>query len=243
MAEAEERRSPGGSEASLEAFACLDFDRLKRTGMAETLYCPGKSVEQAVQIFQAFAAAGQAVLGTRATPEQAKAVAAVLPEVYYEAQSRTLRLDGAKRAVQGRVAVCTGGTADIPVAEEAAQTASFFGAEVMRAYDIGVAGLHRVLSRVEELRQADVVIAVAGMEGALAAVLAGLVEAPVIAVPTSVGYGAAFSGLTPLLAMLNTCAEGVSVVNIDNGFGAAVQACRILRLSQRRGSHGPNTLP
>lgn len=219
-------------EANL-GFARLDLGRLARTGMAETLYCPGKTVPQLVALFEAFAAAGQAVLGTRATPEQAAAVQAVLPAVRYHAQGRTLQLGEPPQRLVGCVTICTGGTADIPVAEEAAQTVTFLGAEVTRFFDVGVAGLHRLLSRIEAIRQADVVVAVAGMEGALAAVLAGLVEVPVVAVPTSVGYGAAFEGLAPLLSMLNTCAEGVSVVNIDNGFGAAVQACRMLRVAER----------
>ena len=151
--------------------------------------------------------------------------------VQYDATSRTLLLPGRTPAtLPGLVAVCTGGTADIPVAEEAARTAEFFGACVERFYDVGVAGLHRLLGSMEAIRRANVVIAVAGMEGALGSVIAGLVKAPVIAVPTSVGYGASLEGLAPLLSMLNSCAEGLSVVNIDNGFGAAVQACRILNM-------------
>ena len=135
--------------------------------------------------------------------------------------------------MNGKVAVCTGGTADIPVAEEAAKTIEFFGAEADRHYDVGVAGLHRLLARVDQIREADIVIAAAGMEGALGSVVAGLTDAPVIAIPTSVGYGASFEGIAPLLAMLNSCAEGMSVVNIDNGFGAGVLACRILRMKGR----------
>lgn len=219
--------------AQVGDFARLDLARLARTGMAETVYCAGKTPEQAVAIFAAFARAGQAALGTRCSAAVGSAVEAAVPGVRYEAVGRTLQLPGAKRPVHGQVAVCTGGTADLPVAEEAAQTAAFFGAEVARFYDVGVAGLQRLLGQLEAIRRADVVIAVAGMEGALATVLAGLVEVPVIAVPTSVGYGAAFGGLAPLLAMLNGCAEGVSVVNIDNGFGAAAQACRMLRLCNK----------
>lgn len=219
--------------AQVGDFARLDLARLARTGMAETVYCAGKTPEQAVAIFAAFARAGQAALGTRCSAAVGAAVEAAVPGARYEAVGRTLQLPGAKRPVHGQVAVCTGGTADVPVAEEAAQTAAFFGAEVARFYDVGVAGLQRLLGQLEAIRRADVVIAVAGMEGALATVLAGLVEVPVIAVPTSVGYGAAFGGLAPLLAMLNGCAEGVSVVNIDNGFGAAAQACRMLRLRNK----------
>ena len=219
--------------AQVGDFARLDLARLARTGMAETVYCAGKTPEQAVAIFAAFARAGQAALGTRCSAAVGSAVEAAVPGARYEAVGRTLQLPGAKRPVHGQVAVCTGGTADLPVAEEAAQTAAFFGAEVARFYEVGVAGLLRLLGQLEAFRRADVVIAVAGMEGALATVLAGLVEVPVIAVPTSVGCGAAFGGLAPLLAMLNGCAEGVSVVNIDNGFGAAAQACWMLWLRNK----------
>ena len=212
-------------------FARLDMSRRERTGTAETIYCPGKTPEQLVGILRAFRERGCAVLGSRCSAEQfAYAQSHDLPVSYHEL-SRTLLLEGpAHPALPGRLAVCTGGTADIPVAEEAARTAEFFGAAVDRFYDVGVAGLHRLLSSIESIRRADVIIAVAGMEGALGSVIAGLVKAPVIAVPTSVGYGASFQGLAPLLSMLNSCAEGLSVVNIDNGFGAAVQACRILHM-------------
>lgn len=214
----------------LTDFATLDFQRPERTGMGETIYCPGKTVEQAVAIFRAFRERRLAVLGTRCSPEQARALLADDPTLLHHPEARTIHsVIPAARPVSGTIAVCTGGTADIPVAEEAAQTAAFFGATVIRAFDIGVAGIHRLFDKLPAIRQADVILTVAGMEGALASVVAGLVEAPVIAVPTSVGYGAAFDGLAPLLSMMNSCAEGVSVVNIDNGFGAAVQACRILR--------------
>lgn len=215
-------------------FARLDLSRPRRTGMGETVYCPGKTAGQLVAILRAFAEAGQGVLGTRCSPEQARAVAESGLAAEYDALGRTLTLGPPAAPTLGRVIVLTGGTADVPVAEEAARTAAFFGAEVARCYDVGVAGLHRLLGRLGEVRAADVVIAVAGMEGALGSVVAGLVEAPVVAVPTSVGYGAAFQGLAPLLSMLNACAEGLAVVNIDNGFGAAVMACRILRLAQRK---------
>ena len=223
-------------------FARLDLSRPRRTGMGETVYCPGKTAEQLVAILRAFAEAGQSVLGTRCTPEQARAVAEAGLAADYDATGRTLILGTFPTPTLGRVIVLTGGTADVPVAEEAARTASFFGAEVTRCYDVGVAGLHRLLGRLDEVRAADVVIAVAGMEGALGSVVTGLVEAPVIAVPTSVGYGAAFEGLAPLLSMLNSCAEGLAVVNIDNGFGAAVMACRILRLANRKASHADPAL-
>ena len=215
-------------------YARLDISRRERTGAAETIYCPGKTPDQLVGILRAFREKGCAVLGSRCAKEQfLHAQAQGLPVSYHEL-SRTLLLEGtAHPALPGRLAVCTGGTADMPVAEEAARTAEFFGADVLRIYDVGVAGLHRLLSRLDTLRQADVIIAVAGMEGALGSVIAGLVKAPVIAVPTSVGYGASFQGLAPLLSMLNSCAEGLSVVNIDNGFGAAVQACRILNMIRK----------
>ena len=199
--------------------------------MPETVYCPGKTAEQLEHILLAFAEAGSAAFGTRCSQRQADFVLSKGLPVQYDATSRTLLLPGrTPAALLGLVAVCTGGTADIPVAEEAARTAEFLGARVERFYDVGVAGLHRLLRSMEAIRRAKVVIAVAGMEGALGSVIAGLVKAPVIAVPTSVGYGASLEGLAPLLSMLNSCAEGLSVVNIDNGFGAAVQACRILNM-------------
>lgn len=219
----------------LADFATLDFQRPDRTGMGETIYCPGKTVEQAVAIFRAFRERNLAVLGTRCTPEQATALLADNPTLIYHATARTIHSAiPVAKPVSGTIAICTGGTADIPVAEEAAQTATFFGATVTRSFDVGVAGIHRLAAALPTIRQADVILAIAGMEGALASVIAGLVEAPVIAIPTSVGYGAAFDGLTPLLAMMTSCAEGISVVNIDNGFGAAVQACRILRFANRQ---------
>lgn len=215
-------------------YARLDLSRRARTGMAETIYCPGKTPEQLVGILTAFQERGCAVLGSRCTEQQFLHAQGYGLPVSYDATSRTLLLEGPPHpALPGLLAVCTGGTADMPVAEEAARTAEFFGARVERFYDVGVAGLHRLLGSVEAVRRADVIIAVAGMEGALGSVVAGLVQAPVIAVPTSVGYGASFQGLAPLLSMLNSCAEGLSVVNIDNGFGAAVQACRILNMIRK----------
>ncbi len=212
-------------------FARLDISRGKRTGLPETIYCPGKTTEQLIDILRAFREKRLAVLGTRCSQEQAHAACATDLPVKYDNTARTLLLDGERpRPLPGTIAVCTGGTADMPVAEEAARTAEYFGAQVERFYDVGVAGLHRLLSSIDSIRRAQVIIAVAGMEGALGSVIAGLVKSPVIAVPTSVGYGASFQGLAPLLSMLNSCAEGLSVVNIDNGFGAAVQACRILNL-------------
>lgn len=216
-------------------FARLDMSRRERTGFGETVFCPGKTLPQLLAIMQRFQAADEAVLGTRCTPEQAAFLQAQNLPVDYDPTSRILTSQwGTIAPLKGRIAVCTGGTADLPTAEEAARTAEFSGATVDRFYDIGVAGIHRLFSQLEAIRRADVVIAVAGMEGALGSVLSGLVAAPVIAVPTSVGYGAGFQGLAPLLAMLNSCAEGMTVVNIDNGFGAGAAACRMLRMKENR---------
>ena len=213
-------------------FAKLDLERSRRTGLGETIFGPGKTPEQFAKIAAELLRKGNGapVLGTRCSREQAEALAAAgIAEFEFDPVSRVLVCGNVPQPSLGVVCVCTGGTGDIPVAEEAARCAAFFGAEVRREYDVGVAGLHRLLSRVESLRAADVIVAVAGMEGALASVVAGLVSVPVVAVPTSVGYGASFRGVAPLLAMLNSCAEGVSVVNIDNGFGAATVAARFLK--------------
>jgi NCAIR mutase (PurE)-related protein len=210
-------------------FARLDFSRKARTGFGETVFGAGKTPEQLSEIFSAFAEKHLPVLATRVTKEQADTVAATGLKVRYDQTGRLLVLPGKTGKLAGRVAVLTGGTADIPVAEECAGTIEFFGGKVDRFFDVGVAGLHRLLGVIEDVRKADVVIAVAGMEGALPSVVSGLVASPVVAVPTSVGYGAGAGGVAAALAMLNSCAEGVSVVNIDNGFGAAVVACRMLR--------------
>ena len=211
-------------------FAKLDLSRRERTGFDEAVFCPGKTKEQLLKIFLTFREKACDALGTRCTPEQFEFVRKTIAEVRYEPTSRILSLrNGGAPVLSGKIAICCAGTADLPIAEEAAQVAEFAGANVSRHFDVGIAGLHRLLSKVEAIREANVVIAVAGMEGALAGILAGLVRAPVIAVPTSVGYGASFQGLAPLLTMLNSCAEGMSVVNIDNGFGAGILACRILR--------------
>lgn len=220
-------------------FAKLDISREKRTGTAEAIYCAGKTKEQLLKILQTFKENGCSVLGTKCSAEQYEFVRAKMPQVCYNETAKIISVKAGKAApnaskksgkLRGTIAVCCAGTADLPIAEEAAMTAEFFGAKVSRHYGVGIAGLHRLLSKIDEIRKADVVIAVAGMEGALAGVIAGLVKAPVIAVPTSVGYGASFQGVAPLLTMLNTCAEGVSVVNIDNGFGAAVSAVRMLNI-------------
>lgn len=209
-------------------YAKVDLQRRARTGAAEVIYGAGKTAEQIVGIVEAMRSHGEGtILITRLSPESAEAVAANHP-LDYHAEAR-LGIVGPLPEPDGlgRIVVATGGTSDIPVAEEAALTALVHGNEVERLYDVGVAGLHRLLRRLDALETARVIIAVAGMEGALASVIGGLVRCPVIAVPTSVGYGANFGGLSALLSMLNSCAAGVSVVNIDNGFGAGVLASRI----------------
>ena len=212
-------------------FAKLDHHRQLRSGFGEVIYCAGKQTEHLVEIYRRFAAREGNVLGTRASREQYEAVHRELSAVTYDPVSRILKLQPKKPELTGCVAVCTGGTSDIQVAEEAAATAEYFGCGVKRIYDVGVAGIHRLLHNAPAIREANCVIAVAGMEGALPGVIAGLVDIPVIAVPTSVGYGAHFEGLAPLLTMLNSCAEGIAVVNIDNGFGAGYIATQINRLA------------
>ena len=169
------------------------------------------------------------VLGTRASREQYEALLPEIPGLSYDPRSRILKVEKNGKDMTGKVAVCTAGTSDIHVAEEAAQTAEFFGTAVTRIYDVGVSGIHRLISHLDMIRDASCVVAVAGMEGALASVIGGLVNAPVVACPTSVGYGANFGGLSALLAMLNSCAAGTAVVNIDNGFGAGFMAAKINR--------------
>lgn len=211
-------------------FAKLDHHRKLRSGFGEVIYCSGKSEEHLVRIFQNFNEKEIDVLGTRASKEQYELVKSAIPEAEYDELSRIIKIVRSEPKKQGCIAVCTGGTSDIQVAEEAAQTAEFFGSNVIRVYDVGVAGIHRLLSKIDVIRQANCVVAVAGMEGTLPGVIAGLVDKPVIAVPTSIGYGANFGGLSALLTMLNSCAEGVSVVNIDNGFGAGYLSTQINRL-------------
>lgn len=212
-------------------FAKLDHHRKLRSGFGEVVYCSGKSTEHLIKIFQSFNEKKVDILGTRATVEQFKAVKGLVEEAQYDELSRIIKIVRSDVKKVGSIVVCTGGTSDIPVAEEAAQTAEFFGCNVSRIYDVGVAGIHRLLSKVDEINKANVIIAVAGMEGALPGVLAGLVNKPVIGVPTSIGYGTNFKGVSALLTMLNSCAEGISVVNIDNGFGAAYMATQINKLA------------
>ncbi len=226
-------RPSAAAEADLR-FARVDLARSRRCGLAEVIYCPGKTPAQVARIAGALVAAGQNVLATRASPEQAEAVRGRHPGAVYHRAARLIALRARPPAWPiGSVAVVCAGTADLPVAEEAALTAAFMGARVVRVYDVGVAGLHRLLARVAVLRRARALVVVAGMEGALPSVVGGLVDRPIVAVPTSVGYGVHFGGLAPLLAMLNACAPGVTVVNIDNGFGAGVAAALINRAGRR----------
>ena len=211
-------------------FAQLDHHRALRQGTPEVVFCQGKTVEQVVAICERLDAAGGGFFGTRASEAQAEALVARFPGMRWNPLGRTVLLKrGTPAAPPGTVLIACAGTSDLPVAEEAADTADALGLGVARLSDVGVAGIHRLLNSGEALRSADVLIVVAGMEGALPSVVGGLVDKPVIAVPTSVGYGASFGGLAALLAMLNSCAAGVTVVNIDNGFGAAMAAGRILR--------------
>lgn len=212
-------------------FAKIDHHRKLRQGFGEVVYCKGKATDHLVKIFTKLAGENKEVLGTRASKEQYEAVKLELPQIQFDPLSNILIYQEEEKELKGEIAVCTAGTADIPVAEEAAKTAEFFGSKVTRVYDVGVAGIHRLFSNLDIINEANCIIAVAGMEGALPSVLAGLVERPVIAVPTSVGYGANFQGLSALLTMLNSCANGISVVNIDNGYGAGYVATQINRLA------------
>lgn len=212
-------------------YAKLDTHRAVRSGFPEVIYCSGKQDDFLVGIYRKMAELYGEVLGTRATRHQYELVREVLPDIRYNEVSGILKLEKEGRNHIGSVVVAAAGTADLSVAEEAAETAEFFGSRVTRLYDVGVSGIHRLLSHVEELQTANCVIAAAGMEGALASVIGGLVSNPVIAVPTSVGYGASFHGLSALLTMVNSCANGVAVVNIDNGYGAGCLATQINRLA------------
>ncbi len=207
-------------------FAKLDHNRSIRQGFPEVVYCEGKTIEQVVEIMKMLASKHKNVLGTRASEEMYEAVKKELPEVKYHKIARLLTIENEAlvKDSERKIAIITAGTSDMPISEEAAITAEIMGNEVIRIYDVGVAGIHRLLDKLELIRSANVVIVIAGMEGALASVVGGLVDKPVIAVPTSVGYGANFQGLSALLGMLNSCAAGVAVVNIDNGFGAARMA-------------------
>lgn len=216
-------------------FARLDHQRSLRNGFPEVIWGPGKTVEQIVQIMQAMREQQPVVMATRIEPEVYAQIQADIPEVQYFALARICALVTGEVGgrTPGTIGVLSAGTADLAVAEEAAITAELSGFQVQRLWDVGVAGLQRLLSYLDRLAQMQVVIVVAGMEGALPSVVAGLVDSPVIAVPTSIGYGASFNGLAPLLTMLNSCASGVGVVNIDNGFGAAILAGQILRTAAK----------
>ncbi len=212
-------------------YAKLDSDRKKRTGFAEVVFCSGKNVEQLCGIYQRILDAEGEVLGTRASKEQYEALSKTFSDIIYDEVSHILKIESKDKQHLGNVVVCCAGTADIPVAEEAAQTAEFFGTKVNRIYDVGVSGIHRLLSHTDELQAANCVVAVAGMEGALPSVIGGLVSNPVIAVPTSVGYGANLGGVSALLTMINSCANGIAVVNSDNGYGSGYLATQMNRLA------------
>ena len=212
-------------------YAKLDMHRKRRSGFSEVVFCSGKTDEHLISIFERLLGEYGEVLGTRATAHQYELVKRIFPTARYDPLARILVIEKENKIKRGHIVVCTAGTADIPVAEEAAQTAEFFGAYVERIYDIGVSGLHRLLAHLDTIQSANCVVAVAGMEGALASVLGGLVQNPVIAVPTSVGYGASFGGVSALLTMLNSCANGVATGNIDNGYGAGYLAVQINRLA------------
>jgi NCAIR mutase (PurE)-related protein len=211
-------------------FATIDHHRALRCGFPEVIFCPGKTKDQVREIFVRLAASGQNVLATRADEATYQTVLPAVPQAKYDVLARAITLrQGAKPAPAGHIAIVSAGTSDLPVAEEARVTAEIMDQLVTTHYDVGVAGIHRLLARSEQLQSARVVVVVAGMEGALASVVGGLVAVPVIAVPTSVGYGASFGGLAALLSMLNSCASGVSVVNIDNGFGGGYISALINR--------------
>ena len=212
-------------------YAKVDHHRHLRKGFPEVIYCEGKTPKQIAEIASRIAHHGHDVLATRANRKAFLAVKKVLPKARYYETARIISAQNTEhrtRSTEHRVAIITAGTADLPVAEEAAVTSEFLGNKVERLYDVGVAGIHRLLKNLKKIEKAKVLIVVAGMEGALPSVVGGLVDQPVIAVPTSVGYGASFKGLSALLTMMNSCAPGVGVVNIDNGFGAAVLAYTIL---------------
>ncbi|MEM8777685.1 MAG: nickel pincer cofactor biosynthesis protein LarB [Cyanobacteria bacterium P01_G01_bin.49] len=216
-------------------FAKIDHHRHLRTGFPEVIWGPGKTPEQIIQIMTKMTLHCPVVMATRIEAAIAQQLEEVIPSLIYYPTARICALKTGELSSQGQgvISILTAGTADLPVAEEAAVTAQLCGFTVQRLWDVGVAGIHRLLSHRDLLTQADVLIVVAGMEGALPSVVAGMVDCPVIGVPTSVGYGTSFGGVAPLLTMLNSCATGIGVVNIDNGFGAAILAGQILRTGQR----------
>lgn len=214
-------------------YAKLDMHRKVRSGFPEVIFCSGKADEHLIPIVERLYQENGEVFGTRASQHQYEILKEKFPEIQYDSISHIIKIQKEEKEGSGLIAVCTAGTADIPVAEEAAQTAEYFGAKVQRIYDVGVAGIHRLFSRLDIIQNANCVIAVAGMEGALASVLGGLVDKPVIAVPTSVGYGASLNGLSALLTMINSCANGIATVNIDNGYGAGYIATQINRMGAK----------
>lgn len=213
-------------------YAKLDMHRKVRSGCAEVIFCQGKADDHLLSIFSHLYEADGEVFGTRANEHQYALIREKFPQVSYDDKSHIIKIEKEDKTHIGSIAVCTAGTADIPVAEEAAQTAEYFGSHVERIYDAGVSGIHRLFSQLDLIQSANCVIAVAGMEGALASVLGGLVDKPVIAVPTSVGYGACMEGLSALLTMMTSCANGIAVVNIDNGYGAGYIANQINHLAK-----------
>ncbi len=213
-------------------YAKLDTHREVRSGFPEVIFCSGKADEHLLRIFGRLYEEHGEAFGTRASQSQYELLRETYPQVQYDPISHIIKIEKPGKKREGLVAVCTAGTADIPVAEEAAQTAEYFGTYVQRVFDVGVSGIHRLFSRLEVIQEANCIVAVAGMEGALASVLGGLVDKPVIAVPTSVGYGASFHGLSALLTMINSCANGIATVNIDNGYGAGYLATQINRMAR-----------
>lgn len=222
-------------------YARIDNHRCVRTGVSEVIYCEGKTVEQTQGIAQRLARHHDNIMATRASQEVFEGIKAVTDDCQYHPMARIVVINPREIDCVGNIAVVTAGTSDIPVAEEAAVTAETLGNRVNRIYDAGVAGIHRILNVREDLHQANVAVVVAGMEGALTSVVGGLVSCPVIGVPTSIGYGASFGGVAALLCMLNSCASGVSVVNIDNGFGAGYQAHLINKLGVKHASNRSST--
>jgi len=208
-------------------FANIDVGRQLRTGVSEVIFCEGKTREQVVEIAAAIYKRSKRLLATRADPETFALVKEAIPKATYNEKARIIMANPHRKRSRKKIGVVSAGTSDIPVAEEAAATAEFLGNSVDRVYDVGVAGIHRLFGHLDRLKRANVLVVVAGMEGALASVVGGLVGGPIIGVPTSVGYGASFGGVASLLTMLNSCAPGVTVVNIDNGFGAGVAASLI----------------
>lgn len=214
-------------------YAKIDTHRKIRSGFSEVIFCSGKNDEHLLHIFGKLYKEDGEVFGTRASKHQYELIKKDYSEAEYNELSKILKIEKKDKERKGKIVVCTAGTADIPVAEEAAETAEFFGSNVERIYDVGVSGIHRLLSQLDIIQSANCIVAVAGMEGALASVIGGLVDKPVIAVPTSIGYGANLKGMSALLTMINSCANGIAVVNIDNGYGAGYIATQINRLGVR----------